>query len=58
MKCVLAALTFIFCGSPAFSQDESALRNRLVGTWKLVSTVETLKNGTTRETLARTGRAS
>lgn len=33
--------------SPVFSQGEPEIRDRLVGTWKLVSTEQTLKNGTT-----------
>src|SRR5215470_5544006 len=48
MKYVVAVVTFILCGSIALSQDESAVRNRLVGTWKLVSTEEALKDGTIR----------
>jgi len=32
----------------AASQMESEIRDRIVGTWKLVSTEETLKDGTTR----------
>lgn len=30
------------------SQTETEIRDRIVGTWKLVSTEETLKNGSTR----------
>lgn len=30
------------------SENESGIRDRLVGTWKLVSTEETLKDGSTR----------
>src|SRR5215470_18302972 len=48
MKFMLALLIFTLCGSHAFGQTESEVRNRLVGTWKLVSTEETLKDGTTR----------
>jgi hypothetical protein len=33
---------------PAASQTESEIRDRIVGTWRLVSTEETLKDGTTR----------
>ncbi len=32
----------------AHAQTESEIRDRIVGTWKLVSTEETLKDGTTR----------
>jgi hypothetical protein len=38
---------FVFCAS-AFGQTESEVRTRIVGTWKLVSTEETMKDGTTR----------
>lgn len=34
--------------APAFSQTESEIRERIVGTWRLVSTEETMKDGTTR----------
>ena len=46
---------FTICGSYAFGQSESEVRNRLVGTWKLVSTEETLKDGTTRPSLGPHG---
>jgi hypothetical protein len=36
------------CSGLAFSQSESEIRDRIVGTWKLVLTEETLKDGTTR----------
>ena len=36
------------CAVPAFGQTESEVRDRIVGTWKLVFTEETLKDGTTR----------
>ena len=47
-KCapVLASL-LIFSGF-AYAQSESELRDRLIGTWKLVSTEQTLTDGTTR----------
>jgi hypothetical protein len=32
----------------AFGQTESEIRDRIVGTWKLVSTEETMKDGSTR----------
>jgi hypothetical protein len=41
-------LPFVLCGSSPFEQTESDIRDRIVGTWKLVSTEETLKDGTTR----------
>jgi hypothetical protein len=31
-----------------FGQTESEIRDQIVGTWKLVSTEQTMKNGTTR----------
>jgi len=51
---IRAALFFglIFCAASALGQIESDMRNELVGTWKLVSTEETLKDGTTRPFLA------
>jgi Lipocalin-like domain len=36
----------------AFAQTESEIREQIVGTWKLVSTEETLKDGTTRPFLS------
>jgi hypothetical protein len=48
LKPALALLIFTLCGSHAFGQSESEMRNRLVGTWRLVSTEETLKTGSTR----------
>ena len=32
----------------AFSQTESEIRDRIVGTWKLVSAIDIMKDGTTR----------
>lgn len=43
---VLAAL--LICSSLALAQTESEICDRIVGTWKLVSTEQTLKDGTTR----------
>jgi Lipocalin-like domain len=48
LKPALALFVFTLCGSYAFGQAESEMRNRLVGTWRLVSTEETLKTGSTR----------
>lgn len=45
---VLLLFGLAICAASAFSQTESEIRERLVGTWKLVSTEETLKDGTTR----------
>jgi len=39
---------FVLCGAAALGQNESEIPNQIVGTWKLVSTEETLKDGTTR----------
>jgi hypothetical protein len=36
------------CAASAFSQTESDIRDRIVGTWRLVSTEEILKDGTIR----------
>jgi len=43
-------LGFELCAALAFSQTESEIRNRIVGTWKLVSTVDIMKDGTIRPT--------
>jgi Lipocalin-like domain len=45
---MLVPLVFTLCTLPASGQSESEVRTRLVGTWKLVSTEETLKDGATR----------
>jgi hypothetical protein len=36
------------CAPSAFGQTASEIRDRIVGTWKLVATEETTKHGTTR----------
>ncbi len=41
-------IAFVLCGALAFGQSESKIRDRIVGTWKLVSTEQTMKDGTTR----------
>lgn len=49
MKCTASLLLgFALCAGSAFGQTESEIRNQIVGTWKLVSTEETMKDGTTR----------
>jgi len=49
MKCTLPFLLgFALCAVSAFGQTESEIRNQIVGTWRLVSTEETMKDGTTR----------
>ena len=45
---VLVLFGFAFCAASAFSQTESEIRDRIVGTWRLVSTEQTMKDGTTR----------
>jgi hypothetical protein len=39
---------FVLCAASSLGQTESEMRERIVGTWKLVSTEETTKDGTTR----------
>jgi hypothetical protein len=39
---------FALCAVAAFGQSELEVRNRIVGTWKLVSAEETMKDGTAR----------
>ena len=41
-------LGFLVCGSLALGQTESEVRDRIVGTWKMVSAEQTMKDGTTR----------
>jgi len=48
MKYIVSLLGLVLCAISAFGQTESEVRNQLVGTWKLVSAEETLKDGTTR----------
>jgi hypothetical protein len=44
----LFLVEFAVCAISAFGQAESEIREQILGTWKLVSTEETLKDGTTR----------
>lgn len=44
----LLAFGFVVYAAVALSQTEADVRDRIVGTWKLVSTEEILKDGTTR----------
>jgi hypothetical protein len=39
---------FAVCAGSAFGQTKSEIRQQILGTWKLVSAEETLKDGTTR----------
>jgi len=48
LRTVSLLLRFLLCAAAAFAQTESEVRNQIVGTWKLVSTEETMKDGTTR----------
>jgi hypothetical protein len=47
-KSILILIAFLICSSFVYAQSESALRDRLVGTWKLVSAKYIMKDGTTR----------
>jgi hypothetical protein len=44
----LILLALALSGSSALGQSESDIRDRIVGTWKLVSTEQTMKDGNTR----------
>jgi hypothetical protein len=46
--CFLAALLIIMCGQFVSAQSESEIRDRIVGTWKLVSTELIMEDGSTR----------
>ena len=48
MKSAFILLAVVLCGSCVHGQSESEIRDRIVGTWKLVSAEQTLKDGTTR----------
>lgn len=43
-----ALVAVLLCGLALFGQTESGIRDRIVGTWKLVSTEQTMNDGTTR----------
>ena len=47
-KSVCALFVVVFSGSILLAQTESEVRARIVGTWRLVSTEETMKDGSTR----------
>jgi hypothetical protein len=49
-RCAMFLTGIALCAAPAFGQTDSEpeIRDRIVGTWKLVSAQETLKDGTTR----------
>ena len=49
MECSVPSLFgFVLCFAPMSGQTDSDIASQVVGTWKLVSTEETMKNGTTR----------
>ena len=49
MECSVPLLFgFALCAASGFGQTDSDIASHIVGTWKLVSTEETMKNGTTR----------
>ena len=49
MKCIARVLAAcLLLGGVVLAQSESEIRDRLVGTWKLVSTEESMKDGSTR----------
>jgi hypothetical protein len=49
MKCSVPLLVgFALCAASGFGQTDTAIASQIVGTWKLVSTEETMKNGTSR----------
>ena len=45
---IFVLLAFVLCGASVFGQSESEIRDRIVGTWKLVSAVDIMKDETTR----------
>jgi hypothetical protein len=47
-KPTFAHVAVLLCSLALFGQTESDVRDRIVGTWKLVSTEETMKDGATR----------
>jgi len=47
-RCPSVLATLLMCSGFVIAQSESEIRDRIVGTWKLVSTEQTLKDGTTR----------
>ncbi len=47
-RCASVVASVLICSRFVFAQGESEIRDRIVGTWKLVSTEQTLKDGTTR----------
>ena len=49
MKLIVSLLVGLgLCAGSAFGQTDSEIRDRIVGTWKLVSAIDIMKDGTTR----------
>jgi hypothetical protein len=47
-RCAPVLAAVLMCSGFVFAQSESEIRDRIVGTWKLVSTELTMEDGTTR----------
>jgi hypothetical protein len=47
-KRIAVLAVFVMCSGFALAQTEAEVRERIVGTWKLVATEWTMKDGTTR----------
>ncbi len=47
-RCLLISATVLICSGFVYAQSESEVRDRIIGTWKLVSTTHFMKDGTTR----------
>jgi Lipocalin-like domain len=47
-RCVAVLAVLFACSGSVLAQSEAEIRDRIVGTWKLVSTEQTMKDGTTR----------
>ena len=47
-KCLTIVAMLFSCNALMLAQTEAEIRDRIVGTWKLVSTEQTMKDGTTR----------
>ena len=47
-RCASVLVIILMCSGFVTAQSESEIRDRIVGTWKLVSAEEALKDGTTR----------
>ena len=46
--CAFFMIGVVLCAASGFGQTESEIRDRIVGTWKLLSMEEIMKDGTTR----------